>query len=571
MQPTGYSPYKAPEAKRRFSFKIPKFSKPSGGVKKWLYILLGTLFGILFLIYLCLGELRFFANHFLRLGFFHKDYLIVFQNNYEARPTGGFITGYGEMSVTFGIPSDLTFHNSYDIETDDYVTPPYPHEELLKNEWYQGYTFHDANWNPSFPDSVTTMLDFYHQKYPEKDVDGIIVVNFSFIENLLDRLGGIKFEGEYLTKANLFKKLTDNVNDVDRHNVEALAERKDILGELVGPLMSKIKRHPFKVKSAVIEGLNDKDIFVWLANKNLEKKLERKGWANSLILPENSDYLAVNVANLGAKKADRYVIKEVRDQVNLKQEVPEITTEVTLRYPGEKNVYADDYKGYLRVYIPGSAEVLTEDENVKVEEEGDFKSLGQIIQLKAGENQTFTFKYQLPRSILKEDVYQLVLQKQSGDDKYYSVVMEGKNDQGLSSSMLEVRENKAFWQGHLKNDLTLTAQLLPDTSAPYPIEQVFDDLDTISIYWNEAISPSSGAQAENYEVVDLDKENPSTDKITVKTAEVIGGTVSKLHLEGVTDQNLEHYQVVLKGIKDVSNNAITPDPKTVTVVQRISK
>ena len=243
MQPSGYSPYINREKKSKGSIKFPRFS---GGFKKWLLIFLSIIFGIFLIIYLSLGELRFFANHYLGLTFFHKDYLILLQNNYEERPTGGFITGYGEVSTTMGFISDISFHNSYEIDSDIYVTPPYPHEELLKNEWYEGYSFRDANWNPDFPKSAQTLIDFYQQKFPEKDVDGIVVVNFSMIENLIGKLGGIEIEGKTVGANDLFKVLTDTVNDIDRHNEKALIDRKNILGQLANDLIPKAAWHPLK-------------------------------------------------------------------------------------------------------------------------------------------------------------------------------------------------------------------------------------------------------------------------------------------------------------------------------------
>ncbi len=582
MQPTGYSPYQAPESRKKISFKsfkIPTFPKFSGGFKKWLLIILGFLFTLFFVVYLCMGDLRFFANNFLRLGFFQKDYLIVFQNNYELRPGGGFITGYGEVSVTMGIPSGLSFHNSYEIETEKYVSPPYPHEELLKSDWYDGYSFRDANWNPNFPESAATLIDFYHKKFPKKDVDGIIVVNFSVIEALIGRLGGIELNGETLTQENLFKKITDNVNDVDRHNEDALAERKDILGELVGPLMSKLKYHPFKAKSVIVESMANKDIYFWFANKTLQKKVDARGWANTMTLPKNSDFLAVSLANLGSKKADRYLMDHVDYHVDLQGDTPQATVKVTLNYPGERNIYADDYKGYLRLYLPPGAEILSETKDLKVEKEGDFKVIGTVVNLKAEETKAFSFKYQLPRNILTNDNYQLKVIKQSGDKKYYTISLEGNDDHGMevlnrhsddSSLDFLVKENKAFWQGTLKNDLNLNLKLLEDVTAPYPVEQGFDSLKMLSIYWNEAISPSSGTDISNYKIIDLDKtDKEQTDTIKITKAKIVGETITQLEIEGVTQQDLERYQIIMKGIKDVSNNTIDPDPKIITAVQRI--
>jgi len=569
MPVSGYSPYKEREFKKKRLLKMPRFQWKA---KKAILIVLGVLFSLFILAYLSLGQLRFFVNHPFGFGFFQKNYLVLLQNNYEMRPGGGFITGYGELSMRMGMPSNLSFFNSYDIDTNDYITPPYPHEELLKNEWYQGYSFRDANWSPHSPDNAASLLEFYQQKFPEKEVDGIVVVNFSLIEALVGQLGGIELNGKTITQENLFKVLTDSVNDVDRHSEEALANRKSILPQLIGPLMSQIKRHPFKARSVLVEGLNHKNIYMWMANDRMQSKLEARGWANTLTLPEASDFLAVNVANLGAKKTDRYLLKEVHHHVNLKADVPELTTAIKLHFPGQKNVYADDYKGYLRLYLPGGAEITQNPDDTRIEEEGDFKVLGKIIKVEAGQTLNLSFTYQLPRSLLNNNEYRLKLHKQSGDMKRYVVTVENNADHGVESDDFVALENKAIWEGYLQNDTHLRLQFLEDETAPYPIEQVFDNLGAISIIWSEPISPSSGGDALNYQVIDLDRENTDvTDEVKVTYAEVVGGNISRLELEGVTAQNMERYQIILNDIRDLSNNPISPSPKAVTAVQRFDE
>lgn len=567
MQPSGYSPYKNRESGRRFSVKLPKMS---GGLKKWLLIILGIIFGLLLICYISMGELRFFANNYLRLTFFHKDYLILLQNNYEARPTGGFITGYGEVSATMGFVSDISFHNSYEIDTDSYVTPPYPHEELLKNEWYEGYTFRDANWDPDFPTSAETLVDFYQKKFPEKDVDGIIVMNFSMVEDLVEKLGDIEIDGEKVTADNLFKELTDTVNDIDRHDETALIERKGVLGELAAGLLPKAKWHPFKSKAVILEALESKGLYMWFKSESMQKKIEKRGWGNSMNLAENADFLAVNLANLGSKKADRYLIKEVYHHINIRKELPEITTEVVIRYPGSKNNYADDYKGYLRLYIPASATIASDTLGATEETDGDFKVISTQIILPAGSKTTVSYTYQLPRTLLPTSEYRLRLVKQSGDNKRYTITIESHEDSEISSKDFETRENKAIWEGYPVSDMNLSLQLEADTSAPYPIEQVFEDLSTIAIYWNEPIENSSGNDALNYEIIDADQINSNiTDEVKVVYAEIIDASVSRLELEGVTKQDLERYKVTLKDIRDQSGNSIDPNPKEITVVQRM--
>jgi len=568
MQIGGYSPYTAPVRGGKSRFKMPQMS---GGAKKWLFIVLGVIIGLFLILYVCLGELRFFANHYLRLTWFSKNYLVLLQNNYESRPGGGFITAYGNLDTFMGWPTNLSFSNSYDITTDTYVTPPYPHEDLLKNEWYQGYNFRDANWEPNFPDATPDIIKFYQDKFPNRDVDGIIVVNFSMIEDLVDKLGGITLNGQTYTKDTLFSAVTNTVNDVDRHDEQALSERKNVLTDIAAVLMGKAKWHPFVTRNAVVKALNNKDIYLWFASKGMEDKVIQKGWANALVLLENADFLAVNIANLGSKKADRYIEKEVHHYVNMTKELPEITTEIVVRYNGFKNNFADDYKGYLQMMIPADASLNEQTLDSRVTENGDFKVIGDKIILPAGSKTTLAYTYTLPRSHFNLDEYRLRLIRQSGDEKYVWVTVETSPDRMMQSKDFDVRENRAMFFGKLDEDKDLSLTMLPDKSPPYPIEQVFSDINTISIYWNEPIDEATGKDITNYKITDMNVTDTNvTDEVKVVYAEIVDGSVARLEIEGATPQNLERYQIELKGIRDNAMNTIVPDPKVITVVQRLT-
>jgi len=564
----GYSPYNKKHQYKESKKKLPKIKLPKG-IKKWIGIVIGIIIFIFFIFYLMLGELRFFANHFLGMTFFSKNYLIVLQNNYELRPGGGFITGYGNMDFFLGWPQELSFKNSYDIDTQSYVTPPYPHEELLQNEWYQGYTFRDANWDPHFPNAAEELTKFYQEKFPNKKVDGLVVVNFSLIENLIDELGGIELNGKKLDKNNLFSELEFEVNNIDRHDVEALKNRKNILGDLATLLLKKAKRHPFKSRDVLIKGLNEKDLYLWLKKDRLQNKLIKKGWANALEPTERSDFLAVNLANLGSKKADRYVQTEVYYYANITKELPEISLEVTIRYPGFTNMYSDNYKGYLRLYIPKNADV----ENVPLdsieESEGEFKMIGTKIILPAGSKTSLSYLYTLPRNTFLHDQYKLRLIKQSGSETFYRLTTETVEGKLMESDDFVTRENRAMFMGKLDHDQDLSLRILADTTPPYPIEQEFEDLTHINIIWNEPMEPSAANDPGSFTIADLNRNDENTDEVKVLNAELIRPNVIQLELEGITEQTLEYYRIDLRDLKDSSGIVILPNPKSITVVQRI--
>jgi hypothetical protein len=57
--------------------------------------------------------------------------------------------------------------------------------------------------------------------------------------------------------------------------------------------------------------------------------------------------------------------------------------------------------------------------------------------------------------------------------------------------------------------------------------------------------------------------------VKIKTLEMTQPNVVKFELEGVTEQDLEHYRIDMKGLQDLDGNVIIPNPKPITAVQRI--
>jgi hypothetical protein len=565
--PIGYAPQNYGVRKPRFSERV-RIRVPTS-LKMGLWILVGSIVAVLVVFYMMLGDLKFFANHIFGLGFVSKHYLVLLQNNYELRPTGGFVTGYGTVDTFMGMPTKIEFRNSYDIDTETYVAPPKPQGELLKPETYKGYTFRDANWEPDLRKTVPDILRFYNDKYKGQTVDGVITVNFSLIEKWVERLGGIELGGKKLDGKNLFSALEFEVNNVDRHNVEALTNRKNILGDLAVTLMAKAKRHPLLSRDVLVQGLREKDLAIWLKNENLEKDLIEKGWANAMIPAEKSDFLAVNLANYGAKKADRYLQTDVRYYANLSGGIPEITTEITIRFPGRLNSFSDNYKGYLRVYLPKESDVTNSPVDSEIVVEDPFRVVGSKIILPAGNKITLTYIYTLPRTALPNDQFKLRLIKQPGTYASYNVTAEASEGKLAEGRLFRSLENRAVFEGRLENDLDLSVKWAAEKSPPYPIEQEFTDLSRIQITWNKPIAPTEASESSNYQIMDLDKGNPKTDTVKVVKAELTEPNILVLELEGVTDQNQEHYSIEMKGIRDLAGDEILPNPKTVTAVQRI--
>ena len=84
-----------------------------------------------------------------------QTYLVLFLNNTEIRPGGGFIGSYAVVRINSGRVSILETNGSENLDwdaPDDFnVASPAPLKTYLKQpRWF----FRDANWSPDFPTSA---------------------------------------------------------------------------------------------------------------------------------------------------------------------------------------------------------------------------------------------------------------------------------------------------------------------------------------------------------------------------------------------------------------------------------
>lgn len=534
-------------------------------------ILLGiVVIGIVYF-FVSLGSLRFFLGNYFSIAGFNKNYLVVLQNQYELRPTGGFISAYGILKFRFFVPTSFDIEDSFKVTTPEYVNPPEVLGKLLADPWYQGHTFRDANWNPDFPQSAQELIDFYNQYDSSTEINGVIGVNYKVIENLVTKFSPLNIQNQEITGKNLFHFLEYETKNVDKHDEESLGDRKNVLKDLGKSLIRKSLLHIPTVAQVFNQALTEKDVQMWFKADNLEEKIWDKKWGGAFQGNDYTDNLGVNFANLGAKKADRYVQRSVDYTVTfMENQAPQADLKITMSHDGDYSLFSDRYKGYLRIYIPTEAKYQASKEQ-DISQENGFQVVGQEILLEPGETKVFEIKYVLLSNVINKNKYFLNLIKQSGADVAYNVVLKVPGDMSFDSQNFDVRENRAFYHDNSAQDKNFIVTLLPDKTPPLVYEQKFDELNQLAIIFNEKLDSLNANEKANFEISDSNEINPTDDKITIKKVAYDGDKIIRIFTEGITKQNLERYKITLKNIQDKAGNAIMPSPMIVTAVQRFDK
>lgn len=364
-----------------------------------------------------------------------RTYLLLFLNNTELRPGGGFIGSYAVVRFEGGHPQIIKVEGTETIDrladTDKLPKPPAPlTEHLGVGHWY----FRDSNWSPDFSVSARQSLDLYKKEdgTAADDIDAVIGVTTHVLEEMMRRSGPITVKGIEFTADNVIEKLEYEVEYGYRDRGVDFRERKQVLGELFHELVRRLGPDAFKhlhEYAALVEKLTaEKHIMAWSPQQDVQEKFSHYGWAGTFA-PTTTDYLLWVDANLAALKTDHAMKRNLQYSIARDTSGQYIgTARMTYTNTGKFDWRTTRYRTYARVFVPSGAELVRVDGAMKWDrsiEPGvpttgqDLNStvFGAFISIEPGTTKTLTFVYtlspQTAAAIQKGD-YSLAIPKQLG-------------------------------------------------------------------------------------------------------------------------------------------------------------
>jgi hypothetical protein len=367
-----------------------------------------------------------------------QTYFIMFQNNRELRPSGGFFGTYGILKLKDGEIENLKTDDPYNLDnkTKIVVTPPWQIPTLVNPDTKSWY-LRDSNWSPDFTISAGKALWFYQEEGGrEKNFAGVIAFTPTVLEYLIELTGPIKLEGFPLE----FTK--DNVVSLIQYQTgQRFAElgikeefRKEIIGELAKILLKRIFSLPKEkwpaLFSVLQKALLEKHIFLYFKESEVQQFIEEQGWAGK-IKNTNADYLFVVDTNCASLKTDEFIKRFYNYEIDLTKKEAEV--KLSLTYKNESPGFSwktTRYRNWNRVYVPNNSQLLEvsgQEQDLKyygpnetpyeiTQEELGKTVFGSFIVIEPGEEKTLTYKYKLPENLTKslKDNYQIFWQKQGG-------------------------------------------------------------------------------------------------------------------------------------------------------------
>ncbi len=443
-----------------------------------------------------------------------RRYLVLFQNQHELRPTGGFIGSVAIVDVQRGkiINLEVPEGGSYDFQgqLSAFVKPPLP-LQMANARW----EFQDANWFPDFPASAQKAAWFY-EKSRGATIDGVIAVNASVLENLLAVMGPITSE-QYGLVLNASDALDKLQTVVESDEARATHKPKAIIGTVLKQMLESgtafSPNNAAGVMTTLAKALEEKEIQLYFTDEKLEAKFSSLGWTGEIgAAKPQQDYLFVVNTNIGGMKSDASITDQIEHEAVIKPDGSVLDTVIIRRkHSGsDSDKYNQVNSSYLRVYVPKGAELVRAggfiypaEESFKVPEkwyrdDTDLKAqelergihvqsgtriteefgrsvFGNWITTKPGEETEVWFTYKLPFSIKEAaapkgifstavslvkgsdlaERYSLYVQKQSGTDTTFStqvIFPEGFEPIWRNRSDAELGTNGTSWSGKLKTD-----------------------------------------------------------------------------------------------------------------------
>lgn len=364
-----------------------------------------------------------------------QTYLVLFLNNTEIRPGGGFIGAYGVVRFNRGTPEILKVEGTEILDNlapqDFPSVPPKPlQEHLLIKRW----GFRDSNWSPDFALSAQQSLELFKKQkgIAAEEITGVIGITPTLMEEMLKISGPIMVNGEEYNANNFTEKLQYEVEFGFLEDGLDVSERKKTLVDLSHALLARMRSDIFKHWSKYLalshRMFAEKHIIAYSMSPEVQKIILARGWGGVMDTSDN-DYVLWVDANLAALKTDKVMDRELSYSF-VPSSTDAYTGTVKMKYinKGTFTKFTTRYRTYARVYLPLGSKFISVSGSMKAEKstepgvvdqgiENGRQWFGTFISIEPQRSGELVWKFSLSPQVvtrIKNNAYTLVVPKQLG-------------------------------------------------------------------------------------------------------------------------------------------------------------
>lgn len=369
-----------------------------------------------------------------------KTYLILFQNNMELRPTGGFIGSFALTSFENGRLIDVSIQDVYsaDGQLKGHIDPPEPIKNYLgEANWY----LRDSNWDPDFPTSAER-AEWFLDKELDVVVDGVVGIDLELVKEILKQTGPILIAdfNQLVDHNNLYEKTQ---YEVEKDFFPGSRKKANFLTALARELLLKFSDLTnldyLNIAISFFNSLNQRHVQIFLHDQPQARIISDFGWDGAVKIPTCqgncfADWFGVVEANLGVNKAN-YFIKRTSNMI-ISFDNNKVERFLSVSYVNSASSLlgqTGSYKAYVRILIPQESELLQIElvkgnEKDLLEPEITFtqgrKEVGILINIDSGKTRTLNVSWAGPSNLdfSLPGIYTLNWRKQPGTKEDPAVV-----------------------------------------------------------------------------------------------------------------------------------------------------
>lgn len=286
-------------------------------------------------------------------------YLVLFQNNAELRPTGGFLGSFATIEIKSGKLTKYDVEgNIYKADNEFIKTHKVPAPEPFQKIWPSSYiAFNSSNWSPDFPTAAQNVLWYYSQEYNDNSIDGVIAVNSTAVAKLAKLVGVIDLPNYNVqfTPDNFLATLQKYVEKdyYDSLENQNLNEPKEILNDLGKTMLKKlIHVNPLTLARLSQNLISEHEIQFFFSDPQKETVVKNMNWSVR-IAPWDGDYIYINNANLGGGKGSLGVKQNLAYDIKTNIDgTKEVLLTITRTNIGRSDYPVGENINYTRVYVP---------------------------------------------------------------------------------------------------------------------------------------------------------------------------------------------------------------------------
>lgn len=377
-----------------------------------------------------------------------RNYLIIFQNDKELRPTGGFMTAYAFLKLDKGHISSSTSDDIYRLDEKLLnvckskicpLTPPAPLVKYLpeaNGKPRTTWSMRDSNISPDLPTSMGNFERMYTLLGEGTPFDGIITIDTHVVEELIKITGAVEVFGtKYSAETDKRCNCPNVVFELENYAQiieKGEQDRKAILGTLMQQILARLLGTPTeKIPEFINAGVKlvqSKHVMFYMHDTKTQDALSELNWTGK-IRQADGDYLHINDSNFAGGKSNLYVEEEVSLDIDTKNGRHKL--KIDYKNPQKYDSWLNQRnRDYVRIYVPkGSKIVSSKGSDVAVttiEDELGKTVFEAFIEVRPQNSRQLVFEYDTPEVDGKDGKYPLLIQKQPGTKYHkYDVKING--------------------------------------------------------------------------------------------------------------------------------------------------